>query len=73
MDCDKTDTQCRLINRRSFVKLMGLMGLGCTGFIAACDNVASKDKGKVSLNSISIPPIDLAVPSKTETATFSMG
>jgi len=55
------------------MRLMGLMGLGCTGFIAACDNVASKNKGKVSLNSISIPLIDLVVPSKTETATFSMG
>jgi len=53
-------------NRRMFLKEIGIVCLGFGPFLQACENMIwGIEKMK--------PPIDLAEPSKTETATFALG
>ncbi len=66
------------------MKGMGWAGLGLAPFLKACDMGGNFQPGEVKLEAGmvksdpgtprgSIPPIDAAVPERTETATFALG
>ncbi|MEI6154759.1 MAG: hypothetical protein WCQ90_11795 [Deltaproteobacteria bacterium] len=55
------------------MKLLGYAGLSLSGLLYSCEGASAKDKKKGSMLRPSIPPIDRAVPSMIEAATFSLG
>ncbi len=55
------------------MKFLGYAGLSSAGLLHACDGVAAAEKKKGAMNRPPVPPIDLAAPAMTETATFSLG
>jgi len=73
MDLFKKDSFFQSINRRSFMKFLGYAGLSSAGLLPACDGVAAAEKKKGAMSRPPVPPIDLAAPAMTETATFSLG
>jgi hypothetical protein len=66
-------------SRRIFLKGVGFACLGFTPFLQACDNLTTRSENMEaatktgSVPKAMRPPIDLAVPAKTETATFALG
>ncbi len=71
-------------NRRGFLKLMGLAGVGLAPFLKAGDVAGKFPAGEVNmkagfekesgdLSRRSLPPIDAAVPERVQTATFALG
>jgi len=67
------------ISRRVLLKLIGIACIGFGIFLHACGYMPSgnedmeKMKKTGSITDKMKPPIDLAEPAKTETATFAMG
>jgi hypothetical protein len=72
-------------NRRILVKGLGVVLLGFTPFLNACNRLSGETppkEGKMQISPgtqtplaprRSIPPIDAAAPRRTETATFALG
>lgn len=66
-------------SRRTFLQGVGIACLGFAPFLQACDNLTTRSENmEAAAKTSSIPkamrpPIDLAVPAKTETATFALG
>lgn len=77
----------RWLSRRDFVKKMGFASLGCAivltpGILPAWrlvrgETIRERNEMDLARNTtapeVSIPPIDAAAPTATETATFAMG
>ena len=67
------------VNRRIFLKGVGIACLGFVPLLQACDNIMSqRGKEKKMASNVSAvqalrPPIDLSAPAKTQAATFSLG
>jgi hypothetical protein len=73
------------LSKRTFLKLVAFASLGIAPFLNMCGFINSGDtnQGPVkkpdspakngSIPKADRPPIDLAVPAKTETATFALG
>ena len=55
------------------MKFLGYAGLSLSGLLYGCEGASAKDKKKELMLRPSVPPIDRAVPSMIETATFSLG
>lgn len=76
---DRHTPEKQAISRRIFLKGIGIACLGFGLFLHACgympyerENMENMKKTGSITNEIK-PPIDLAAPAKTETATFAMG
>jgi hypothetical protein len=52
---------------------MLLVTFGLSLFILGCSNTEILEKGNIMVLQNRIPPLDAAVPTKTETATFALG
>ncbi len=76
---DRHTREKHTFSRRIFFKVTGIICLGFIPFIQACENMTlGRDKMEAIEKTSTIamkmkPPIDLAAPSETETATFAMG
>jgi len=76
---DRHTRDKQAFRRRIFLKGIGIVCLWFVPFLQACDNMTlGRDKMEPIENTSTIamkmkPPIDLAAPSETETATFAMG
>ena len=76
---DRHTPEMQAIIRRVFLKGIGIVCLGLVPFLQACENMTlGRDKMEAIEKTSAIaekmrPPIDLAAPSVTETATFAMG
>ncbi len=55
------------------MKFLGYAGLSSAGLLSVRDGVAATEKKKGTMNRPPVPPIDIAAPAMTETATFSLG
>jgi len=72
-------------NRRVLVKGLGVLFLGFIPFLSTCDHPSGETQPKEEKMQISagaqtpsvprksIPPIDITVPGRIETATFALG
>jgi hypothetical protein len=70
-------------HKRTFLKLMAFACLGMGPFLSACsilntgdtnqESTKKKDSLHDSVLKAARPPIDLAAPAETETATFALG
>ncbi|MEW6333009.1 MAG: twin-arginine translocation signal domain-containing protein [Thermodesulfobacteriota bacterium] len=69
----------RRVSRRNFLKGIGIACLGFAPFLQSCNDptsIGGKGGGIALEGAIAggqRPPIDIAAPSKTETATFALG
>ncbi len=76
---DRHTRDQQTFSRRIFLKRIGIACLGFGLFLHACGYMPSErenmenTKKTGSITNEMKPPIDLAAPSKTETATFAMG
>jgi len=76
---DRHTPEIQAIGRRGFLKGIGIACLGFGMFLYACGYMPSerenmeKMKKTGSITNKMKPPIDLAAPAKTETATFALG
>ena len=76
---DRHTRDKQTFSRRIFFKVIGIVCLGLVPFLQACENMTlGREKmepiEKTSTIAMKMkPPIDLAAPSVTETATFAMG
>jgi hypothetical protein len=76
---DRHTRDKQTFSRRIFLKVTGIICLGFVPFLQACENISlGRDKmehiEKTGIIAIKMkPPIDLAAPPVTETATFAMG
>jgi hypothetical protein len=66
---DRQTPEKQAISRRVFLKGIGIACLGFGMFLHACGYMPSERENMEKMK----PPIDLAAPTKTETATFAMG
>jgi hypothetical protein len=78
MEYDLVTGDGRSLSRRIFLKGVGIACLGVVPILQACDSAFSRDdKGSAAaggpLPRPMRPPIDVSVPAKTRTATFSLG
>jgi hypothetical protein len=66
-------------SRRVFLKGIGIFCLGFAPFLQACNNLNSRSETMEAIEKTNVtasmmrPPMDIAVPEKTETATFALG
>ena len=77
MICERKEMERRELNRRVLLAGIGIACLALISLSQGCDNAFSSEEKKEAamIGSVSHvgPAIDLAAPSKTETATFSLG
>ncbi len=66
---DRQTPEKRAISRPGFLKGIVIACLGFGMFLHACGYTPSERENMEKIK----PPIDLAAPAKTETATFAMG
>lgn len=76
---DRHTPEKQAISRLGFLKGIGIACLGFGMFLHACGYMPSERENMKNMKKTSSitnkmkPPIDLAAPAKTETATFAMG
>jgi hypothetical protein len=66
---DRQTPEKQALTRRVFIKGIGIACLGFGMFLHSCGYMPSEIENMEKMK----PPIDLAAPVKTETATFAMG